>query len=116
MAVNKKGHRKVNYKGQQYIWYVNEVNAQLPESGFVKPNGRERYLHIISGNKKFIVHYRLPKPGDADALLKVEGPLFPRASTAREVRVPRWRHDSKRYPTADFVRRLIQWCMTSEES
>lgn len=114
MAISTKGRRKVNYKNQQYIWYVSEVTQEVPEQGFVDEVLTERYLHIISANKKFIVHYRMPKPGDENALLEIEGPLFPREPQAKAVHVPRWRHDSKRYPTNDFVRRLIHWSMTSD--
>ncbi len=112
MAVSKKGRRKVNYKGRQYLWYVQEVSAQVPaESGFVEPI-KERYLRIFDTKKQFIIAYRTPEPRDEFALLKVEGPLFPRQPGVREVHLPRWKHDSKRYPTNDFVRRLIDWCMT----
>lgn len=115
MAVSKKGMRKVTYRGRHYFWHVSESSPPLPEQGFVVDEGKERLLHIIASDKQFIVHYRLPAPGDEAALLRVEGPLFPRAPGATAVRVPRWRHDSKRYPTADFVRRLIDWCMTEPE-
>jgi hypothetical protein len=113
MAVSKKGLRKVNYKGRQYLWHVNEADAWLPEQGFVE-TGKVRVLHIISSNKQFIIHYRLPQPGEPHARLRVEGPSFPRQPGAKEITVPRWKHDSKPYPTADFVRRLIAWCMGEE--
>jgi len=113
MAVSKKGNRKVNYKGRPFIWYVNDVKEVVPDQGFVEPVS-ERYLHIIATNKKFIVHYRLPKEGDEYTILKVEGEQFPRQPGAKQVDVPRWKHDSKRYPTADFIRRLIAWCMTPQ--
>lgn len=117
MAVSSKGKRKVNVRGRQYIWYVADgERAAVPEVGFVSEAGPARTLHIISSNKKFIVHYRLPEPGDRVAHLTVEGPEFPRAPGARQVEVPRWRHDSKEYPTADFVRRLIGWCLGLDES
>lgn len=61
------------------------------------------------GRRKVNVHYRIPEPRDEFALLKIEGQSFPRQPDAKEVQVPRWRHDSKRYPTT--VRRLIHWCM-----
>lgn len=115
MAINTKGKRKVNVLGRQYFWYVAESNAQLiPEEGFVEETTPARFLHIISSNKKLIVHYRLPQPGDKTGLLIVEGPEFPRAPGAKQIEVPRWRYDSKLYPTADFVRRLIGWCMGLE--
>ncbi len=114
MAVGKKGLRKVNFKGRRYYWHVNEKDVEVPEEGLVTYPGRERLLHIISANKEFIIHYRIPKAGDAHTELAVEGPLFPRAPGARELEVPRWRNDGKRYPTADFVRRLIGWCMEAE--
>lgn len=110
MAVAKKGYRKVNYKKQQFIWYINEVKEEVPDQGFVEPVS-ERYLNVISSNKRFIVRYRMPKSGDEYTTMKVEGELFPREPGAKVIEVPRWRHDSKRYPTADFVRRLIGWCM-----
>jgi hypothetical protein len=115
MAVSKRGMRKVTLKGREYIWYVKDVDTLLPDEGFVEQTRAQRYLHIISTNKKFIVHYRIPHPGDPHTELQVEGPLFPRAPGLPEVEVPRWRHDSKRYPTADFVRRLIGWCMEDSE-
>jgi hypothetical protein len=111
MAVRKKGLRKVNFKGRCYFWRVNETSVSAPEQGFVVHTIKQRLLHIISSDKQFIIHYRIPAAGDPHTELQVEGPLFPRAPGAREVEVPRWRHDSKRYPTADFVRRLIGWCM-----
>jgi hypothetical protein len=114
MAVSKKGLRQVTYKGQRYFWSVNESDALIPEGGFVAPPARERLLHIISADKRFIVHYRIPAVDEPAALLRVEGSLFPRAPGRAEAEVPRWRHDSKRYPTADFVRRLIDWCMTAD--
>jgi hypothetical protein len=115
MAVRKKGRRKVNYKGRQYVWYVQDKDKHIPkEGGFVEPV-QERYVHIIGSNKQFIVHYRIPEPRDKSALLKIEGPQFPRRPGAKEIEMPRWKYDSKRYPTADFVRRLIDWCMTERE-
>ncbi|MCA9933787.1 MAG: hypothetical protein H6662_10420 [Ardenticatenaceae bacterium] len=112
MAVSKKGRRKVNYKGREYLWYVQEATQKLPdESGFVEPV-KERYLRIFDTKKQFIIAYRIPEPRDAFALLKIEGIQFPRQPGARQLEMPRWKHDSKRYPTADFVRRLIDWCMT----
>ena len=111
MAVSKKGMRKVNVSGRQYIWSVKDEAAAAPEAGFVEPPEPYRHLHIISVNKQFIVHYRIPKPGEPHGELRVAGPLFPRNPGAKMAEVPRWKHDSKRYPTADFVRRLIGWCM-----
>jgi hypothetical protein len=112
LAVSKKGKRKVNVKGREYIWTVEDGPARVvPEEGFTEQNEQTRTLHIISSNKQFIVHYRLPQPGEPYALLAVEGPDFPREPGATAVQVPRWRHDHKRYPTADFVRRLIGWCL-----
>lgn len=113
MAVSKKGYRKVRVRGKQYIWYVADLKTQVPDEGFVEPVS-ERYVHIISSDKKLIVHYRQPKPGDDNALLEVEGPFFPRQPGAKEAFVPRWRNDTKRYPTADFVRRLINWCLETD--
>lgn len=111
MAVRSKGLRKVNYKGRRYYWYVKETSAHVPEQGFVSYPVQQRLLHIISADKRFIVHYRIPQTGDPHTELHVEGPHFPRDPQAKAIEVPRWRHDSKRYPTADFVRRLIGWCM-----
>lgn len=112
MAVSTKGKRKVNVHGRQYIWHVTEdARPVVPEQGFVTIDYAERTLHIISANKRFIVHYRLPQPNDKHALLRVEGPDFPREPGAKEIEVPRWRHDTKPYPTADFVRRLVGWCL-----
>ena len=88
MAVSKKGMRKVNHKGRQYLWYVNDVDKWVPDQGFVE--------------------------GDPHAQLKVEGPQFPRQPGAKMVEVPRWKHDMTRYPKADFVRRLIGWCMETD--
>lgn len=111
MAVSKKGKRKVNYKGRPFIWSVQEKEKQVPaEGGFVDPNPA-RYLNIIATNKKFMVHYKIPNEGDEYAELRVEGQQFPRQPGAKLVQVPRWKHDSKKYPTNDFVRRLIGWCM-----
>jgi hypothetical protein len=115
MAVSAKGKRKVNVQGRQYIWHVSESERPtVPEEGFVRPDEPARILHIISTNKRFIIHYHLPQGGDRTALLRVEGPEFPRAPGAKQIEVPRWRHDSKLYPTADFVRRLIGWCLGLE--
>lgn len=115
MAVSAKGKRKVNVLGRQYFWYVADADMPaVPEQGFVSLGEPLRYLHIISANKKLIVHYRLPAPGEDKALLYIEGPEFPRAPGEKVVEVPRWRHDSKPYPTADFVRRLIGWCLGLE--
>jgi hypothetical protein len=111
MAVRKKGMRKVNHKGRQYLWYVQDKDRHIPEEGGLVEKVNERWLHIFASNKKFIVHYRIPNPQDKSALLQIEGPQFPRAPQAKAVQVPRWKHDNKRYPTADFVRRLIHWCM-----
>lgn len=107
--------RKVNVQGRQYFWYVADaVGPKVPEEGFVQDTTPARYLHIISANKKLIVHYCLPQPGDKAGLLTIEGPEFPRAPGAKQLEVPRWKHDSKPYPTADFVRRLIGWCLGLE--
>jgi hypothetical protein len=110
LAVNSKGKRKVNVQGRQYIWYVADSVTAVPEQGFVEDEVPARYIHIVSANKRFIIHYRLPQSGDQSALLLVDGPDFPRAPGEKQVEVPRWRHDSKLYPTADFIRRLIGWC------
>ena len=115
MAVSKKGKRKVTYKGRPFIWHVEDRETQVPEEGGFVANTPERYLHIIATNKKFIVHYRLPKEGDPHTTLRVEGEQFPRQPGATTVEVPRWKHDSKRYPSNDFVRRLIAWCMEPEK-
>ena len=115
MAVSKKGRRKVNYKGKQYLWYVQEVSGQVPvEDGFVEPV-KERCLRIFDTKKQFIIAYRIPEPRDEFALLKIEGTNFPHQPGAKAIEMPRWKHDSKRYPSADFVRRLIDWCMTETE-
>ncbi len=114
MAVNTRGMRKVKFRGKQYLWQVKERKPVPPEEGFITHPPAERILHIISSDKRFIVHYRIPEPGDPHTDLRIEGPLFPRAPHQKEIEVPRWRHDSKRYPTADFVRRLIGWCMEPE--
>lgn len=114
MAVSKKGLRKVNVNNRPFLWQVNDMKTPLPQQGFVEAAGSERFIHIISANKKFIVHYRLPQEGDPTALLKIEGAEFPRRPGAKTIEVPRWRHDSKEYPTADFVRRLIAWCLEPE--
>jgi len=111
MAVRKKGLRKVTYKGKHYFWHVKETAADVPEQGYVGFPVSERILHIISSDKRFVVHYRIPRPGDAQTELRVEGPYFPRAPGQKEIVIPRWRHDNKRYPTADFVRRLIDYCL-----
>ena len=114
MAVNKKGMRKVNHQGRQYLWDVNDVDSWLSAQGVVE-KGSVRVLHIISSNKQFIVHYRLPNPEDLHAELRVEGPLFPRQPGAKLVEVPRWKYDTTRYPKADFVRRLLGWCMEIDD-
>ncbi|MCP4417815.1 MAG: hypothetical protein GY805_14415 [Chloroflexi bacterium] len=114
MAVNTKGKRKVKVKGRPFIWHVENKAKQIPQKGGLVEHTPERYLHIIATNKKFIVHYRLPKEGDPYTTLRVEGEQFPRQPGAKEVQVPRWKHDSKAYPTNDFVRRLIGWCMSKE--
>lgn len=115
MAVSSKGKRKVTVLGRQYFWYVEDAKpSHVPEEGFVSVGEPARYLHIFSNNKRFIVHYRLPHADDGHAMLEVEGPDFPRAPESRVIEVPRWRHDTKRYPTADFVRRLIGWCLGLE--
>ena len=114
LAVNTKGKRKVTVKGRPFIWYVEDKEKQIPEEGGFVDHTPERYLHIIATNKKFIVHYRLPKEGDAFTTLRVEGEQFPRQPGAKAVQVPRWKHDSKSYPTNDFVRRLIGWCLSTE--
>ncbi len=116
LAVSSKGKRKVKVNGRSYIWYIQDAAKPLvPEEGFVGYGLSERLLHIISSNKQFIVHYRIPSAGDPDTILDIEGPDFPRSPGATRVHVPRWRHDTKRYPTADFVRRLIGWCLESPE-
>lgn len=115
MAVSAKGKRKVNVQGRQYLWYVADSEAAIvPAQGFVRPGEPSRFLHIISANKRFIVHYRIPQPGEGSATLLIEGPDFPRAPGHKSIEVPRWRHDNKPYPTADFVRRLIGWCLALE--
>ncbi len=111
MAVNKKGMRQVRVRGKLYYWRVKESRLDIPDEGFVAPQEARRVLDIISSNKQFIVHYLLPQAGDAYAELRVEGPYFPLAPGAKRVAIPRWKHDSKRYPTADFVRRLIDYCV-----
>jgi len=111
MAVRKKGLRKVRSGGKLYYWRVEEITVPVPDEGFVSHTVARRVVHIISTNKQFIVHYTIPLPGDAHAELRVEGPLFPRKPGAKKIEIPRWKHDGKRYPTTDFVRRLIDYCM-----
>ncbi len=112
MAISTKGKRKVHVKGRQYLWTVEDSAApDVPEEGFVQHPPARRSVHIISSNKRFIVRYYLPQPGEPHARMDVEGPEFPREPGARRVLVPRWRHDAKPYPTADFVRRLICWSL-----
>ncbi len=111
MAVRKKGLRQVRIRGKLYYWKVKESNAAVPDQGFVRYPEKRRVLDIISSNKQFIVHYVIPLPGEPHAELRVEGPLFPRAPGEKRIEIPRWRHDGKRYPTADFVRRLIDYCV-----
>jgi hypothetical protein len=114
MAVNTKGMRKVNFKGKPYFWNVQEVTKTVPrEGGFVEPV-KERWVRIIDNKKQFNVLYRIPEPRDDDALLRVEGVVFPRKPGTAEMRMPRWKHDTKRYPTNDFVRRIIEWCLTED--
>lgn len=115
MAISAKGKRKVTIKGRHYLWTVEDDKPYvIPAEGFIEPGPGRRRLHIFSTDKQFIVHYRIPESGEAVAILTVEGPYFPRLPGATEVEVPRWRHDSKRYPTTDFVRRLIGWCLGLE--
>ena len=102
-------------RGKEYYWKVREAMVGVPEQGFVENPEMRRMLDIISSDKQFIVHYVIPRSGEPYAELRVEGPLFPREPGAKKVEIPRWRHDSKRYPTADFVRRLIDYCMQSNE-
>ena len=111
MAVRKKGLRQVRVRGKLYYWRVSDTQAGVPEQGFVSIPESRRMMHIISSDKRFIVHYRIPLAGERTAELRVEGPLFPRAPGEKRIDVPRWKHDGKRYPTADFVRRLIDYCM-----
>jgi hypothetical protein len=111
MAVGKKGLRKVKAHGKLFYWHVKDTEIGVPEQGFVSDPASRRILHIISADKRFIVHYCIPQADDAHAELYVEGPYFPRAPGQKEIEVPRWRHDGKRYPTADFVRRLIDYCL-----
>ncbi len=115
MAVRKKGLRKVNVRGKPYYWKVRETIVGVPEQGFVDDPQKRRMLDIISSNKQFIVHYIIPQPGESYADLQVEGPLFPRAPGEKRIEIPRWKHDGKPYPTADFVRRLIDYCMGNGE-
>ena len=111
MAVSKKGKRKVKHKGRPFIWTVESKEVQVPQAGgFVDPTPA-RYIHIIATNKKFMVHYKIPNEGDPYAELRVEGPQFPRQPGAKRVQVPRWKNDTRPYPTNDFVRHLIAWCM-----
>lgn len=111
MAVRKKGLRQVKVRGKRYYWRVDERIVGLPDQGFVANSETRRVVHIISSNKRFIVHYTIPLPGEDHARLQVEGPDFPRAPDEKRIEIPRWKHDSKRYPTADFVRRLIDYCL-----
>ena len=115
MAVRKKGLRKVKVRGKLYYWKVKGTIVGVPDQGFVDDPQERRVVDIISANKQFIVHYLIPHAGEPYAELRVEGPLFPRAPGAKRVEIPRWKYDGKPYPTADFVRRLIDYCMGSGE-
>jgi hypothetical protein len=94
---------------------VRETDVHVPDQGFVDYPLKRRVVDIISTNKAFIVHYTIPEPGERSAELEIEGPLFPRAPGEKRIEIPRWKHDSKRYPTADFVRRLIDYCVGDRE-
>lgn len=111
MAVNKKGMRKVNYKGRQYLWSVQQLTRKKDDDEAAQIE--DRWVRIIDNKKQFIVKYRIPQPKDEFAILINEGGTFPRKPDAREVQIPRWKHDSKHFPTADFIRRLIEWCLTN---
>lgn len=101
----------MNYKGRQYIWYMDDKEVHIPEEGGFVQHEARRFLHIIDSKKQLIMHYRCPQEGDPYALLHLERGELPHPMQKNQIHVPRWKHDTKRYLTADFVRRLLQWLL-----
>ena len=61
MAVRSKGRRKITVNGRKYLWYVK-----------VDRDSGEKVLHIISEDKKFIVHRTYPA-------WEIDQPIIPRS-------------------------------------
>lgn len=101
MAVATKNLRKLRHKERDFVWFV----APDTDSG-------DLILHVVSDDKKFLVHYVLGQRSD-QALIVVIGPEFAGASTGRNhtrFRCPRFETNGIATPSA--VVRLIDWCLT----
>jgi hypothetical protein len=105
MGVRKQGRRKLRVGGRLYVWYV-KPDADSPDN----------VLHVISDDKQFLVHYHLNQRTVARHII-VLGRDFERTpgngGTWRRFRCPEWTSQDG-VITPATVRKLIEWCCSSE--
>lgn len=106
MAVRTKSRRKLTVADRQYVWYVKEDDDSL-----------DHILHVLSEDKRFIVHYRLAQPHDR-LYVTVLGKEFKRVTGTggvwRRFRCPRWDNENG-IVTSGGVRNLIEWCADTND-
>ena len=104
MSVRTKKRRKLTIDDRLYVWYVID-DRDVPNY----------VLHVLSDDKKFIIHYHLQQPDDTRHLIVI-GPDFRRVAGTggvwRRFRCPEWDTENG-VITPRTVRNLIDWCQSS---
>ena len=104
MAVKTKGRRKITVGNRQFVWYMGDDDDSC-----------DHVLHVVSHDKAFNVNYHLEQPAETRhlAVLGREFPGLPDAGgNWMRVRCPRWEEGGALTPGG--VRRLIDWCLSTE--
>lgn len=106
MAVRTKGRRKFEVDGRPYVWFVGDDD-----------DSADKILHVISHDKRLIVHYHLgqedPERRFAIALGQEFGGVVMNGIWRRFL-CPRWESDEGKVTPRD-VRRLILWSLSEQE-
>jgi hypothetical protein len=109
MGTNKKQRHKLTVADRLYLWYVKQDE-----------DSDSYILHVISNDKRFIVHYHLQQQQSYRYII-VLGKEFERVAGTgngwRRFRCPAWENDKAITPSA--VKKLIEWSqqanVTTEE-
>jgi hypothetical protein len=98
MSIRVKGRAKFDYRGRQFVWWVDN----------------DTYLRIASADKQFVVAYLLFDPNFIGPLLAVHGPEFPGVS--RKESRPSWFVPPKFSATSmgGHVAEILDWYFQTE--
>jgi hypothetical protein len=106
MGTSKKKRSKLNIEGRLFLWYVKQDD-----------DSDSYILHVISDDKRFVVHYYLQQP-EHHRYLIVLGKEFGRVSGTgdcwRRFRCPTWENNGAITPSS--VKRLIEWSQHSDST